>query len=142
MSYQLRNQEDPNKTLRMSKEAWHSVLDLAEEYGWNPRGTVLPDWWLKSDLSPDGFDPFDPESWDGGYTPNSDRLVLLEDALNLADALEQAFIEYDPELAPSVIHVSLSNPASVVEQVRPSIGAIIAATDFCRLGAFLIERAG
>lgn len=142
MSYQLRNQEDPSKTLRMSKEAWHSILDLAEEYGWNPRGTVPTDWWMKINLYPDGFDPFDPESWDGGYTPNSGRLVLLDDALNLADALEQAFIDYEPELAPSFVHVSMTGLAGAVAQIRPSIGAIIAATDFCRLGSFLIERVG
>jgi hypothetical protein len=65
-------------------------------------------------------------------------LVLLEDALNLADALDQAFLDYEPIRVPASFF--LFDPANVALGRRPSVGAISEVRDFCRLGAFRIER--
>ncbi len=126
----------------MSNEAWFAILDLAEEYGWNPMGSVRPGGWMDPGLSADGYLVDDPEDWDTSYNTRADepRLVLLEDALNLADALERAFLEYEPE--PEVV-CEVFAPAvrsAPLDWSRPSIGTITSVMDFCRMGACLIER--
>ena len=43
MSYRLICQNDPDRNLQMNNWTWFGILELAEKYGWNPRGTVTPD---------------------------------------------------------------------------------------------------
>lgn len=121
----------------MSKAAWYDILDLAEAYGWNPLGTVPDEWYSHAlDLHGDSFDEQD--RW---YT-NSDgaRLVLLEDALNLADALERAFLADEPPGSSYSPENTPPGRADPLSRLQPGIGAISAVLDFCRLGAFWIER--
>jgi hypothetical protein len=142
VSFWLKNQQNPKKALGMSNEAWFTILDLAEEYGWNPLGTIQPGGWLETGLGGNGYLVDDPEDWDTSYNTRADetRLVLLEDALNLGEALERAFLEYEPE--PEVVGEVFASAALLapLNWSRPSIGTITAVMDFCRLGAFLIEK--
>jgi hypothetical protein len=71
----------------------------------------------------------------GDGEPN--ELVTLEDALNLADALEVAFLEYEPRRVKSTtLLFAIEDPAV---DLRPSIGAIDAVFTLSKQGAFWIE---
>ncbi len=68
--------------------SWPRLLQIAEEYGWEPAGTTV--------------DPHDEEEmphgrWSGGYTSNDAQTVTAEDARNLADALERALPDIPDE---------------------------------------------
>ncbi|MFM8321953.1 MAG: hypothetical protein ACKOC5_13650 [Chloroflexota bacterium] len=155
----LRNANNNRHTLSLTDQAWYALLDLAEAYGWRPLG-ALPDvgWaWLELDLP--GYDPTgmvgltarsgrrsspagDGAAEEDGH-PNSrhansaGRLVILEDALSLADALDEAFMDYEPARVPASFY--LFEPEDPALRDRPAIGAIQAAVAFCRLGAFYID---
>lgn len=135
--YQLRNDKYPDNSIYLTREAWYGILDLAEEYGWNPMGAVLPGMFENYELSPAGSYLGTPLSlyWNGGS--DDGRLVVIEDALNLADALEQAFMEYEPLRVPASYF--LFEPLDQSFPPRPSIGALTAVIDICRTGAFWIE---
>ncbi len=132
MGFRLRNQNDPAQTIRMNNWAWFGILELAEAYGWTPRGTVTPD---RLELA--GFFQIDGIAWVGEYWEGQPRLVLIEDALNMADALEEAFIRYEPIRLPSLhpFHLGSRNGNQ-----PPGIGVILMMIHFCQSGAFLIER--
>ena len=139
MRLRLRNQKNPKKTLSMSSTAWYSILDLAEEYGWNPMGTVLLDWCLDSEPEQAGYGLDDLDYWLDRFTASEGRLVMLEDALNLADALERAFLEHEPVRPQEVSGFTRSGMGAPASRLRSGIGAVSAVIEFCRLGAFLIE---
>jgi hypothetical protein len=67
-------------------------------------------------------------------------VVVLEDALNLADALERAYLDYEPDTACSFTEVDLPGSGKILSRPNPAIGTIAAVVDFSRLGAFRIER--
>jgi hypothetical protein len=131
VAYLLRNQRDPNSFVILTQETWLGVLDLAEAYGWKPWGTILPGNWPALEYSM------------GTYLPLSDdgepgELVILDDAMNLADALETAFLEYEPRrLKATTLLYAIEDPAV---DMRPSIGAINAVFELSKLGAFWIEN--
>jgi hypothetical protein len=135
--YRLRNEKDPNNIILLTRETWYSILDLAEEYGWNPMGAVLPGEFHEYGLSPAGsyLGVALTLYWNGGSEDG--RLVVLEDALNMADALERAFMEYEPVRVPASYFffesLDQTNPT------RPGLGALTAVIDICRTGAFWIE---
>lgn len=140
MIYQLSNQNNPKQALHMTSGAWYDILELALEYGWNPLGTVHDPW----SLSPAGawldYEAQELGLWSGSYTGENGSLVLLDDALNLADALDHAFIDYDPE--PSIRYLPGYTNGSGERNggLRAGVGVILAVTDFCRNGAFWVER--
>lgn len=138
VSLTLRNQNEPKKTLSLSYDTWFALLEMAEEYGWNPRGTTLPGFWMEWEPDPAGCETFDLYAGQGDYTADN-GLVVIEDALNLADALERAFLDYEPGTNgdEQAAFSAFSGPAS---RLRPSIGAMSMVTDFCRNGSFWIER--
>jgi hypothetical protein len=140
LNLKLRNEDNPTKTLSMSNETWFSILELAEVYGWNPLGTIVPEWWLQMDPIQSGYDPYDRDGSVDEEDENDRKLVVLEDALNLADALELAFLEYEPERVQAFPQVSLAPQAETEGRIRPSIGAISAVIEMCRLGPFFIEK--
>lgn len=133
----MRNESKPDKTLSLTATAWSGILELALVYGWNPLGAALPGS-FHEEISIESYYPV--AYWDhsdgGNHRPP--RLVLLEDALNLADALEQAFLEYEPVRVPASYYVF--EPEDQELRMRPSIGAISAVIDFCRLGSFWVEQ--
>lgn len=139
MTIRLRNQNNPEQVLNLTHQAWYSLLDLAEAYGWRPVGSVhLPGdefWELPETYDPAGMRysyPGDDADWEEDYPQ-----VMLEDALTLADALERAFVDYEPLHVPSSFFL-FAPEDSHLEQ-RPSIGAIMETARFCRLGAFTLE---
>lgn len=77
----------------------------------------------------------------GSYTePN--RLVVLEDALNLADALYRALLAYEPEWDeyPEERDSLLVNLFCTDGQLWPSLGAMELTAEFCLQGSFSIEK--
>ena len=134
MSYRLTNQGDPELRIRMNNWTWFGVLELAEKYGWNPRGTVTPE---RLELA--GFHPGNGRSWFGSYWGSEVRLVLLEDALNLADALDDAFIKYEPRRLLSLHPFHLGSANGDQNGHMPAVGVIQLMIEFCQEGAFTIE---
>jgi hypothetical protein len=135
--YRLVNQNDPIVTLNLTSESWYGILDLAEQYGWNPMGTVRAGIWEDLEAAQDGYFLWHPVEHSGNGNGSESRLVVLEDALNLADALDQAFLDYEPLRVPASFY--FFEPADLFASRRPSIGAIAALLEFCRTGAFWIE---
>ena len=130
----MTNQSYPKKTLRLNRPTWYGILDLAVENGWNPMGTAHPEWWLlPGEEALAGGGPSR-----GSYTGGPLGLVLLEDALNLADALEQALLAYEPEWQRFRVWGEI--PRLGDRGGLPSLGAMSCLVDFCRMGSFHIEH--
>ncbi|HSF83755.1 MAG TPA: hypothetical protein VLA49_21160 [Anaerolineales bacterium] len=138
MSYRLSNNKDPDQALRMNNGAWFDILTLAVDYGWNPMGTVRDQWLPGINPGLDRFD-LDEEFWSGSYISELGSLVLLDDALNLADALERAFIDYDPQPSRRYLPGYFNGAGEKNGGLRAGVGVILALTDFCRCGAFWVE---
>jgi hypothetical protein len=136
MAVTLRSARNPQDSISLTTTAWLAILDLADLYGWTPIGSILPGGWQDIDIPWDGYDFA--LTLDGlPPRPDEGQMVILEDALNLADALEQAFYEYEPLRVPPSFY--LFEPEDEYLRNRPSIGAITAVIDICRQGAFWVE---
>ncbi len=120
----------------MTEAAWSGILDLAEAYGWNPYGVIVPGQWQALELEFSAYFADLAPGW--GNNGDEGGLVVLEDALNMADALERAFLAYEPAYEPTSMF--LFNLYDTKSLARPGIGVILAVIDFCRYGAFLINR--
>ncbi len=102
-------------------------------------------WESCSDETPDGSAPEhlrrETGAWEAAYAAGAGRaeVVTLEDALGMADALQQALLEYEPEPVYKLQGTFLSQLLRLEARTRPSLGAIIALMEFCRLGAFRVE---
>ncbi len=137
MALTLRNQRNPRQTLSLTHTAWYGILDLADLYGWSPLSAQYAPGWQDLEIPLDGYDvalpllDFDVDVFDAS------QLIILEDALNLADALEQAFFEYEPTRVPAWFY--LFEPDDQALRQRPGIGALTAVIDFCRQGPFWVE---
>jgi hypothetical protein len=72
--------------------SWPRLLQIAEEYGWEPAGTLPPEY---MEMPEEG-------QWSGDYTSNDQQTVTAEDAWQLAEALERALDDIPEEdvLAP------------------------------------------
>jgi hypothetical protein len=141
VAFRLVNQNETDMTLSITNDTWYGILDLAGEYGWNPMGTVIPGEWSDLEIALAGYYPGVAASKNGNGNVSEviaeSRMVVLEDALNLADALDQAFLEYEPRRMPASFF--LFEPPDSSVGLRPSIGAIAAVADFCRRGPFWVE---
>ena len=124
----------------MSAETWFGVLDLAEEYGWNPMGTLLPDWLCEAKALFAGQEVVDYHLWRGNYTEGVGGLVSLEDALNFNDALERAFLEREPVCLPQVMDGFAASLPGSKTRLRPGVGALMAVLSLSQDGAFWIEK--
>lgn len=162
MAVRIRNYMHPHRTLGLSTSTWREILRLALWSGWRPLGSVSPEAPLMDFLVARNSS----ETWEGdttwqeedsvvyhpsamlitylpflledGQTHNEiSRLVLLEDALNFADALDKAYQAYEPVRVPASYF--LFEPDDLALEVRPSLGALAAALDVCRQGSFSIE---
>ncbi|PWU18714.1 MAG: hypothetical protein C5B50_08440 [Verrucomicrobia bacterium] len=72
-------------TFRFVTSGWSFYLNLAEEYGWRPAGTLPPKSYP------------DPAKWPGEYDWNAGQIVSAVDPRQLAEALERALA--DPQRA-------------------------------------------
>jgi hypothetical protein len=142
VAYRLRNEKEPDKTLTITRDTWYGILELAEEHGWNPFGTSFSEGWSDGDVALAGYFLGKPLNGDGYGHKNGNghngRLVILEDALNLADALEQAFLRYEHTRVPASFFYF--EPLDGAIDSRPSIGALLGVLDFCSEGAFWVEN--
>lgn len=69
---------------RWANNSWYAILELAQEFGWEPAGTVPS----KLMLNVHGEEAA--KRWTGSYTHNEYQIITDEDACNMADALERA----------------------------------------------------
>lgn len=137
MGIRLINRDCTNRTLTLSKRTWFGLLEIGLVHGWNPLGAVHADGWLEAE---NFFHPADEPGW--GYSGEDHRLVLFEDALNLADALEAASLDFEPEWEHYLDwgEATLSGSARLVTRSGPSLGSMLALVEFCRLGPFQIQH--
>ncbi len=162
MAVRLRSYANPHNTLGLTTSTWRELLRLALSYGWQPMGSVSSED-VATDLLLAGFSNREldderfsiernPARWLpqvllDTYFPNSPerpggpasgrRLVLLEDALNLVDALDRGYQNYEPLRLPASYF--LFEPDDPALNLRPSLGALAAAIAVCRQGSFSIE---
>jgi hypothetical protein len=140
MFYRLSNSNNPNVTFGVTSSTWYGILELAEENGWNPMGTMPPDQ-EDAGLVMVGMGSIDSLLWGGEYWSDEGGLVLFEDALNLADALELALLNYEPQYIPSLHYYTIFGENRSSNGTQPSLGAIQGIIDLCYLGIFKIEKA-
>ncbi len=140
MFYRLSNNKNPNVTFGVTSSTWYGILELAEENGWNPMGTMPPDP-EDAGMILAGLGSSDAHHWGGEYWSDDGGLVLFEDALNLADALEDALLNYEPQYIPSLHYYTIFGENNSANGTQPSLGAIQGIIDLCYLGIFKIERA-
>ena len=134
MNFRLCNQKNPAQNLTLSYSAWMWLLDSAREAGWNPMGTIQ-----RNQLVGLGLGDENEDSGDGSYAPSNSRLVMLEDALNLMDALERIAAAYEP-MRISYRGIFRTEWDDMLKgDARPGIGSLLALADLCRAGPFLIE---
>jgi hypothetical protein len=118
---------------------WSMVLELARQYGWQPRGTEPPE----------GLD--NPGEWNGEYESSDGQRVSAVDAAALADALAAAVA--DPALHVRVMQMDSEERQRIRQQMGPELAASFVGvrdfgeyrdclrefSEFCRKGAFRIE---
>lgn len=138
--YRLRNQDNPNISLGLTTSTWYGILELAEDNGWNPMGTLPPDS-IDAGMFLAGLGSREAHLWSGEYWSAEGGLVMLEDALNLADALERALLNYEPRYIPSLYYYSIFGENDKVNGSQPSLGSIQGVINLCFLGGFKIEKA-
>ncbi len=143
MAVTLRNQHNPQHTLTLTTQTWISLLDLAEAYDFRPLGSMAPGEWGWGFPGSPAYDPAgiasislkdddeSPEVYGGGLP------VSWEDALHLAEALEAAFLDYEPLRVPASFYLFESDIEHL--RLRPAVGTINTTAEFCRLGAFVLE---
>lgn len=139
MSFLLCNYNDQTRRIGLSSLTWYGILQMAEENGWNPMGTVSAHPAAITETLPWSF-PGLPEEIPGEYWEIEARLVLFEDALNLADALDVALGQYQPQYLPCLSVFALQDNIFNGNESQPSIGALQLVSDFCQLGSFYIEK--
>ena len=91
MAYELFNQTT-TLSRKVSRQFWKKALELAQQYGWRPMGTIAPSY--------HDFNLLNAE-WHGTYLSNEGQTVLREDALALADALQKSLDDipdFNPEM--------------------------------------------
>ena len=92
-------------TERFSVTSWCKVLQLAQEYGWQPAGTQAPTFALVEGTTETV------EDWDGTYLSNSFQRVTDEDAANIAEALQRALSDIpDFDTDEKWVELTPSNP--------------------------------
>ena len=78
---------------KCSNAYWGTMLDMALNHGWEPKGTIL----YKRDLEAIGGQPCDTDEldtdWDGGYHLNNHQTITSDDAANMAVALRKVEID-------------------------------------------------
>ena len=126
MYYHLSSQSTVARE-KFSRESWPKVLSLAMAYGWKPIGTHpaprIEVWGL------------DPEDWDGTYLTNDGQIVVAEDALSLAIALEKALDDI-PDFV--IEEGPTEHPFEYF--AGDEKGHLVDFIKFCQLGSFIILR--
>jgi len=116
---------------KFSRESWTKVLSLAIFYGWQPMGTRVP--------SMTEIHGFDTEYWDGTYLTNDGQIVVAEDALLLAIALEKSLDDI-PDFNLRYFPLDLNKITPFEFFAGDEKGQLVDFIRFCKLGSFLILR--
>ena len=116
---------------KFSRESWTKVLSLAIFYGWQPMGTRVP--------SMTEIHGFDTEYWDGTYLTNDGQIVVAEDALYLARALDKSLDDI-PDFNLRYFLLDLNKITPFEFFAGDEKGQLVDFIRFCRLGSFLILR--
>ena len=116
---------------KFSRESWTKVLSLAIFYGWQPMGTRVP--------SMTEIHGFDTEYWDGTYLTNDGQIVVAEDALLLAIALEKSLDDI-PDFNLRYFSLDLNKITPFEFFAGDEKGQLVDFIRFCKLGSFLILR--
>ena len=117
MYYHLSSQSTVSRK-KFSREAWAKVLSLAMLYGWQPMGTRPA-----SRIEVYGLDP---EDWDGTYLSNEGQIIIAEDALSLAMALEKSLNDIpDFNIELDRVPKSREEEDELPEWLLPEVGIII-----------------
>jgi len=130
MIYHLSSQSAISRQ-KFSRESWTRVLSLGMFYGWQPLGTRAP--------SITELHGLNTEDWDGTYLTNDGQIVVMEDALRLAMALERSL----DDIPDFNLKIYPLDPARVnlfeyfAGDKKPQLVDFI---EFCKLGSFLILR--
>jgi hypothetical protein len=81
---------------------WHKLIELAQEYGWQPAGTQL-----------------DEANWSGTYLSNDGQTVTQTDALALGNALDAAAAQLETNVTRAKIAVIvMASPPFTPEATR------------------------
>lgn len=116
---------------KFRRESWTKVLSLAIFYGWQPMGTRVP--------SMTEIHGFDTEYWDGTYLTNDGQIVVAEDALSLAIALEKSLDDI-PDFNLRYFPLDLNKITPFEYFAGDEKAQLVDFIRFCRLGSFLILR--
>jgi hypothetical protein len=137
VSYYFTNQKKPSKTLALTHSTWSGVLHLAESYGWKSYSPVYPGQGLVHSEWLAGTYLGVPLIASEAEAESTRTLVLTEDALGLADVIEQAYQDFEPVRLP-VAYFYFADE-SLEARLPPGLGVMAELIDFCRLGAFWID---
>jgi hypothetical protein len=116
---------------KFNAESWTKVLSLGMFYGWQPMGTRVP--------SITELHGLNTEDWDGTYLTNDGQIVVAEDALLLAIALEKSLDDI-PDFNLEVYPPELSKITPFEYFAGDEKRHLADFIKFCRLGSFLILR--
>lgn len=137
MSYSFTNQKKPARTLALTHATWTGVLQLAETFGWRSFSPVFPGEGLLHSAWLAGSYLGVPLISSEEDAEAARTLMLAEDALGLADAIEQAYESFEPERLP--VAYFLFADEVLERRLQPGLGVMAELIDFCRLGAFWID---
>ena len=142
--------------MNLTMNTWTTLLDLAQQYGWEPMGTEVNLARARANAQAAG-EEFDPDDlyWRGSYLCAFGDIVGDQDAKNLAAALERFLSEYptDEALVGRVWTVYVPDYyARGLKEVERRVGGkpnvvppaldvttIRQLADFCKEGSFMIN---
>jgi hypothetical protein len=116
----LRNNR--GEELHLTHYSWRRALRLAERYGWRPAGTHVED----------------SGRWTGSYFSRAEQMVMAEDAVALAHALEVALPDVPKHDAMKNLRTRLGMLPDVVWFSGETRGMLESFIRFCHVGGFRI----
>jgi hypothetical protein len=141
--------------MEFTHTSWGYLLQLAEEYDWEPYGTLPPRIGRLTDphIPEEAWEYEEHPEWGGGYHSNDFQSVTDEDAANLVAALERALPDISDEdlmaayetTTPEVAALGLrAFPSDLEVDPRewfsgPSKHKVQRFIEFCKAGGFTIS---
>ena len=134
---------------QINNTAWEKILYLAKRGGWIPHGTLPPvleesQEKIQKKKNPLELSIFDPRTWGIGYQSNFGQTVTTQDALSMADSLENMLDDLPKKASLEIDSLELENES--VQDLNPvdffggenkqKVKDVIV---FCREGEFIIS---
>lgn len=130
MIYHLSSQSTISRQ-KFNRQSWTKILSLGLFYGWQPMGTRV--------ASMTEIHGFNAEYWDGTYLTNDGQIVVEDDALSLAVALEKSLDDI-PDFNLNFYLLDLDKITPFEYFAGDGKQQLTGFMKFCRLGSFLILR--